>query len=41
MVDKLTEELILASKNEGEAMKLKINLIKLAEANRAFANYKT
>ncbi len=37
MKDKLAEELILASKNEGEAVKKKITTHKMAEANRAFA----
>jgi len=37
MAKKLAEEIILASKNEGEAVKKKINVHKMAEANKAFA----
>lgn len=37
MVQKLAEELILASKNEGESIKKKINLHRIADANKAFA----
>jgi len=36
--EKLAEELITASKGEGEAIKKKINVHKMAEANRAFAH---
>ena len=39
MAEKLAEELILASKNEGEAIKRKINVQKMAEANKAFAHF--
>lgn len=39
MIDKLSEELILASKNEGAAIKKKIDTHKMAEANRAFAHF--
>lgn len=39
MAEKLAEELILASKNEGEAFKKKENTHKMAEANRAFAHF--
>lgn len=39
MASKLSEELILASKNEGEAFKKKENTHKMAEANRAFAHF--
>ena len=38
MHEKLAEELITASNGEGEAMKKKINVHKMAEANRAFAH---
>lgn len=37
MEEKLAQELILASKNEGEAVKKKLNSHRMAEANRAFA----
>jgi len=37
MKEKLAQELILASKNEGDAVKKKINTHKMAAANRAFA----
>jgi len=37
MERKLAEELISASKGEGEAVKKKINVHRMAEANRAFA----
>jgi small subunit ribosomal protein S7 len=36
---KLAEELILASKNEGGAIKRKQEMHKVAEANRAFAHF--
>lgn len=39
MADKLAEELILASKNEGMAIKKKIDTHKMAEANKAFAHF--
>ncbi|MDI6717667.1 MAG: 30S ribosomal protein S7 [Patescibacteria group bacterium] len=39
MADKLAEELILAYKNEGSAVKKKQNVHKIAEANRAFAHF--
>jgi small subunit ribosomal protein S7 len=35
----LAEELILASKNEGEAVKKRENMHKMAEANKAFAHF--
>jgi len=38
MQEKLAQELILASKNEGDAIKKKINVHKMAEANKAFAH---
>ena len=39
MATKLAEELILASKNEGEAVKKRDNVHKMAEANKAFAHF--
>jgi len=39
MKEKLAEELILASKNEGSAVKKKENTHRMAEANRAFAHF--
>ncbi|MBU1247012.1 30S ribosomal protein S7 [Patescibacteria group bacterium] len=36
---RLADELILASKNEGEAIKKKENTHKMAEANKAFAHF--
>ncbi|PIQ68670.1 MAG: 30S ribosomal protein S7 [Candidatus Taylorbacteria bacterium CG11_big_fil_rev_8_21_14_0_20_46_11] len=36
---KLAEELILASKNEGDAVKKRENVHKMAEANKAFAHF--
>ncbi len=38
MREKLAEELMAAAKGEGEAIKKKINVHKMAEANRAFAH---
>lgn len=35
----LADELILASKNEGEAVKKRENMHKMAEANKAFAHF--
>ena len=40
MSGKLAEELIAASNKEGEAITKKINIQKMAEANRAFAHYR-
>lgn len=40
MKERLAEEIILASKGEGSAIKKKIDTHKMAEANRAFAHYK-
>jgi len=37
MAEKLANELIQAAKGEGEAIKKKINVHKMAEANKAFA----
>jgi len=39
MAEKLAEEIILASKNEGAAIKKKQTVHKIAEANRAFAHF--
>jgi len=39
MYKKLAEELVLASKNEGEAITKKENTHKMAEANKAFAHF--
>lgn len=39
MYKKLAEELMAASKNEGNAIKKKQNVHRMAEANRAFASY--
>jgi small subunit ribosomal protein S7 len=39
MAEKLADELILASKNEGEAIKKKLDVHRMAEANRAFAHF--
>lgn len=39
MAAKLAEELILAAKNEGNAIKKKQDTHRMAEANRAFASY--
>jgi small subunit ribosomal protein S7 len=39
MAERLAEELISASKNEGEAIKKKQDTHRMAEANRAFASF--
>ena len=39
MSQKLGEELIAASKNEGVAIKKKQDMHRMAEANRAFAHF--
>lgn len=39
MESRLADELVLASKNEGEAVKKRENVHKMAEANRAFAHF--
>jgi small subunit ribosomal protein S7 len=39
MYIKLSDEIILASKNEGEAVKRKENTLKMAESNKAFAHF--
>lgn len=39
MHERLADEIILASKNEGEAVKKRENTHKMAEANKAFAHF--
>ena len=39
MAEKLAEELIADSKNEGAAMKKKADTLRMAEANKAFAHF--
>ncbi|MBI4257143.1 30S ribosomal protein S7 [Candidatus Uhrbacteria bacterium] len=39
MAQKLAEELIAAGNNEGEAIKKKLDVQRMAEANRAFAHF--
>jgi small subunit ribosomal protein S7 len=39
MAEKLAEELMLASKNEGTAVKKREDVQRMAEANRAFAHF--
>ena len=39
MAEKLAEELVMASKNEGAAIKKKQDTHRMAEANRAFAHF--
>ena len=39
MATKLAEEIIAASKNEGAAIKKKLDMHRMAEANRAFAHF--
>lgn len=39
MHEKLAEEIILATKNEGEAVRKRENTHKMAEANKAFAHF--
>ncbi len=39
MANRLAEEIVLASKNEGEAVKKRENTHKMAEANKAFAHF--
>ena len=39
MADKLATELILAAKNEGDAIKKKDEMHRMAEANKAFAHF--
>ena len=40
IAEKLADEIIAASKNEGEAVKKRENTHKMAEANKAFAHYR-
>ena len=40
MADKLANELVQASKNEGGAIRKKIDTHKMAEANKAFAHFR-
>ena len=40
MAERLAEELISASKNEGAAIKKKLDIHRMAEANRAFARFR-
>ncbi len=40
MAKKLADELIAASKNEGNAIKKKMDTHRMAESNRAFAHYR-
>jgi len=39
IAEKLADEIIAASKNEGEAVKKRENVHKMAEANKAFAHF--
>lgn len=39
MSEKLKDELLAASRGEGEALKIKANVERMAEANRAFAHF--
>ena len=39
IAEKLADEIIAASKNEGEAVKKRENMHKMAEANKAFAHF--
>jgi small subunit ribosomal protein S7 len=39
MAEKLADELIAASNNEGDAIKKKMDVHRMAEANRAFAHF--
>src|SRR5690349_4863042 len=39
MAEKLAEEIMLAAKNEGEAVRKRENVHKMAEANKAFAHF--
>ncbi len=39
MYERLADEIIAASKNEGEAVKKRENVHKMAEANKAFAHF--
>ena len=39
MAERLAEELMLAAKNEGPAIKRKLDMHRMAEANKAFAHF--
>jgi small subunit ribosomal protein S7 len=39
MADKLAEQIILAAKNEGDAIKKKDDMHRMAESNKAFAHF--
>jgi len=39
MAAKLAEEFLAASKNEGTAIKKKLDMHRMAEANKAFAHF--
>lgn len=39
MAERLAEELLAAAKNEGNAIKKKLDMHRMAEANRAFAHF--
>ena len=39
MAEKLADELLLAAKNEGEAVKKKDDMHRMADANKAFAHF--
>lgn len=39
MAEKLAEEILLATKNEGEAIRLKDDMHRMAESNKAFAHF--
>jgi small subunit ribosomal protein S7 len=39
MADKLAEQILLAAKNEGEAIKKKDDMHRMADANKAFAHF--
>ena len=40
MAEKLSAEIVAASKNEGAAIKRKDDMHRMAEANKAFAHFK-
>ena len=39
MAEKIADEIVAASKNEGNAIKKKLDMHRMAEANRAFAHF--
>ncbi|MCX6778664.1 MAG: 30S ribosomal protein S7 [Candidatus Magasanikbacteria bacterium] len=39
MAEKLANELVAASENQGEAIKKKLDVLRMAEANKAFAHF--